>query len=300
MRINNNLAAQNAWRNLTVSGNNMTKSLERLSSGYRINRAADDAAGLAVSEKMKAQIRGLSMAERNTQDGISLLQTAEGGASKIQDMLQRMRELAVQSASGSLEDNDRAQLQAEFEELTKEINRTASTITFNNQSLINGTPEVKDASGTVTTEAKLDGKTTFTIQVGANEGESINFELTSLNTVGLGLADTTATDPDTLKTGITIANGSDAAKTITALDTALKTVSTARAQMGAYQNRLESTVSTLQTQNENLTAAESRIRDVDMAQEMANFTKYQVLQQAGTAMLAQANQLPQSILSLLQ
>lgn len=271
MRINNNLAALNAWRNLSVSGDNMQKSLERLSSGYRINKAADDAAGLAVSEKMKSQIRGLAMAERNTQDGISLLQTAEGGAAKIQDMLQRMRELAVQSSNGTLENKDREQLQKEFAELKAEIDRTAETTTFNKLELINA-------------------DTTVTIQVGANENEVIEFSLDDLSTTGLSL---TATD-------FAINTQASAQAAITTLDTALETVTGARAQMGAYQNRLETTYSTLQTQHENLTAAESRIRDVDMAQEMANFTKYQVLQQAGVAMLAQANQLPQSILSLLR
>jgi len=381
MRINNNLAALNAWRNLSISGDNMQKSLQRLSSGYRINKAADDAAGLAVSEKMKAQIRGLNMALRNTQDGISLLQTAEGGAAKIQDMLQRMRELAVQASSGSLEDADRAQLQLEFEELAKEINRTSATTTFNNQSLINGSgfdvTDINDQSTTklsgaftltlssdgkqwtytlakgattyeyTTTDGKFATSVTFnagtdtevtlvldpgtvdldvsktasytlgtitfdgagagkfssesakyTIQVGANNGESVMFEIQTLNAKELGI---TSTTKDTQFDGlIRIDTQTDASAAIKTLDSALEVVTSARAKMGAYQNRLETTVSTLQTQAENLTAAESRIRDVDMAQEMAEFTRYQVLQQAGVAMLAQANQLPQSILSLLR
>lgn len=282
MRINNNLAALNAWRNLTISGENMQKSLERLSSGYRINRAADDAAGLAVSEKMRAQIRGLSMALRNAQDGISLLQTAEGGAAKIQDMLQRMRELAVQASNGTLEAEDREQLNKEFEQLREEITRTAEATRFNRIYLL--APDPNDAGG----GSGGGGNTQVTIQVGANKDETLNFDITYLTATHLSI--------DALE----IDDQSDAQNAITTLDTALETVTGVRAQLGAYQNRLEATISTLQTQYENLTAAESRIRDVDMAREMAEFTRYQILQQAGVAMLAQANMLPQSILSLLR
>ncbi|HYF76245.1 MAG TPA: flagellin [Symbiobacteriaceae bacterium] len=485
MRINNNMAAMNAWRNLSTNGSNMAKSLERLSSGYRINKAADDAAGLAVSEKMRAQIRGINMATRNTQDAVSMVQTAEGGASKIQDMLQRMRELAVQAGSDTLGTEDRAKLTEEFTALRDEIDRTAGTVTFNGKKLINGqsgtlatttgtglsgvrvtgdvagaadynvnitgvakeqvqgsglkdesgaamtvtatdtlatkwttlaatdtitfTQENKaitinlkdnedktftefaalvndaaekagmsmrmqykpdntlsiesnvdgthgdvtvlenytdvdktfgftasqastDAAGTITnadtgevydlatsSAVKVKGNTItgaasddlkgleftaaaagaatvavtnngLTFQVGANQSETISATLGNLTAANLGLT----------ATGFGIGERTSAASALDTLDTALSSVSTERAKMGAMQNRLENTISTLQTQNENLTAAESRIRDLDMAAEMAQFTKHQVLQQASTSMLAQANQLSQGVLSLLQ
>jgi flagellin len=492
MRINNNMAAMNAWRNLSTSGANLSKSLERLSSGYRINKAADDAAGLAVSEKMKAQIRGTNMATRNTQDAVSMVQTAEGGASKVQDMLQRMRELAVQASSDTLENSDRSKLQEEFSSLKDEIDRTAKAAQFNGRSLLDGssgskvtvtsgtslTAQVTDLKGLtadttivanvfqkatqeITTggAADLDGGTPVSLtnatklsevgfavgdslklsqkassdaasatdvtlvvtdanqtvssflsdlnaqmaskglsarasvnadgvveiasnvdgswgnvtatetaaaggatlgltaattsggtdaqfvggnisidgaataisslpltvvgntitgdaggayegfrmdvadsgtttlkltkneldfQVGANKGESISTSFADLTKTNLGI--------DTLD----ITSKTNASDALEDLDTALSNVSSYRANMGAMQNRLDNVISTLQTQSENLTAAESRIRDVDMAAEMSQFTKFQVLQQAGTAMLAQANQLPQGIMSLLR
>ncbi|MDF2627642.1 MAG: fliC [Symbiobacteriaceae bacterium] len=477
MRINNNMAAMNAWRNLSTNGTNMAKSLERLSSGFRINKAADDAAGLAVSEKMRAQIRGINMATRNTQDAVSMVQTAEGGASKIQEMLQRMRELAVQAGSDTLQDTDRTKLSEEFKALQSEIDRTAGSVTFNGKKLINGevgangtisagneisnvrvdsnmtasgtftvdvtqlareqvietTGSLKDdgsaatigggadlaadfgtafgasdelrftqegktlvyslnGKGTMTAaqlaadinsaaqsqgfnfqvsygankftlESNVDGthgdvgvneimadsrrfgftnttqtsqdaaatiagasgfsfkgnefqggtgtlqgvkftatasggtasslvltKNEATFQVGANKGETIATALGNLTTTNLGVG----------TSSISIGSKSNAANAIETLDGALSTVSGERAKMGAMQNRLENAISTLQTQNENLTAAESRIRDLDMAAEMAQFTKHQVLQQASTSMLAQANQLSQGVLSLLQ
>ena len=274
MRINTNMAALNAWRSLTVNTNAMTKSLEKLSSGYRVNRAADDAAGLAVSEKMRAQIRGLNMAIRNAQDGVSMIQTAEGGAQKIQDMLQRMRELAVQAANETLTDEDKAQLDKEFKQLQAEIDRTAQSTTFNTKPLIN-------ASATIT------------IQVGPNTVagvDSFSVSLFNMKTEDLGV------DTGT----VNILTASDATDAITQIDQALEKVSGYRADFGAVQNRLESAIETLQIQAENLTAAESRIRDVDMAKEMANFTKYQILQQASTAMLAHANMSTQAILTLLR
>lgn len=274
MRINTNLAALNAWRSLTFNNNSMTKSLEKLSSGYRVNRAADDAAGLAVSEKMRAQIRGLNMAIRNAQDGVSMLQTAEGGSQKIQDLLQRMRELAVQANSGTLKDEDRTLLNTEFSQLSAEVTRTAASTTFNEISLISSANS--DAS----------------IQVGANNTSNdkitVSFSSIKLDATSLSI------------NSLAIGTATSAASAIDALDTALEAVNTARAQFGAYQNRLENAISTLQTQVENLTAAESRIRDVDMANEMATFTKFQILQQASTAMLAQANQSTQGIMSLLR
>lgn len=275
MRINTNLAALNAWRNMTINNDKMSKSLEKLSSGYRVNRAADDAAGLAVSEKMRAQIRGLNMAVRNAQDGVSLVQTAEGGAQKIQDMLQRMRELAVQASNDTLTDPDRALLQEEFQNLIQEIDRTANSTKFNTKALIDGS-----VAGT-----------TLTIQVGPGTSADADHI-----TISLQALDAAALTVD----GLNINNVTAAQAAINQLDTAINEVSTARANFGALQNRLEAAIETLLIQAENLTAAESRIRDVDMAQEMANFTKFQILQQASTAMLAQANVAPQSILSLLR
>lgn len=258
MRINTNMAALNAWRALSINSNAMAKSLEKLSSGYRVNRAADDAAGLAVSEKMRAQIRGLNMAIRNAQDGVSLIQTAEGGAQAIQDMLQRMRELAIQASNGTLDSQDKQAIQEEIDELIQEIDRTAKATKFNGIDLL-----TSDSN-------------TVTIQVDATAtGDNIAIALKDLTASGLGVD------------GIDVT--SDAANAIGTLDDAIKTVSEARANFGAYQNRLESAIQTLQIQSENLTAAESRIRDADMALEMANFTKYQILQQASTAMLAHAN-----------
>lgn len=275
MRINTNMAALNAWRSMTTNNASMSKSLEKLSSGYRVNRAADDAAGLAVSEKMRSQIRGLNMSIRNAQDGVSMIQTAEGGAQKIQDMLQRMRELAVQANSGTLSDDDRSLLNKEFGELINEVDRTASSTKFNNISLIGSTNSdaaIQVGPGTSTTDDQI----------------SVKFSTTKLDATSLAV------------TGLSIGSTVSATAAITALDNALKTTNQHRATFGAYQNRLENAVSTLQTQVENLTAAESRIRDVDMAAEMANFTKYQILQEASTAMLAQANQSTQGIMTLLR
>lgn len=277
MRINTNLAALNAWRSMVNNNGSMTKSLEKLSSGFRVNRAADDAAGLAVSEKMRSQVRGLNMAIRNAQDGVSMLQTAEGGAAKIQEQLQRMRELAVQASSDTLHDDDRALLNTEFQELIKEVDRTASSTTFNQRDLIGGSAALT------------------TVQVGANN--------TANDTISIDLSGTKL-DKTTLGVNALETNGigtqTNAASAIDTIDAALEDVNTARATFGAYQNRLENAIGTLQTQVENLTAAESRIRDVDMANEMATFTKFQVLQQASTSMLAQANQSSQGILSLLR
>jgi len=496
MRISNNMAALNAWKNMSNNGVNLQRSLERLSSGTRINKAADDAAGLAVSEKMRSQMRGLSMAVRNTQDAVSLVQTAEGGASKVQDMLQRMRELAVQASSDTLQDTDRAQLHQEFGQLRSEIDRTSNTTEFNGISLlkgggagfgttasntslatvagagtaasnlvvnvtqsaakytvtgtgntyktntagtdgeyrlrikmnggaaadvtlavadgttidaaavataVNASAMGADANGVVasvtsdghlqivskqtgtsqtlsfqeyydadtasafdTTDADTDGwydnltsnvffaagqqkqlatgqnlvgtvdngtsvtalngQTNSAVQVGGGSGPTLNFVAGATGRTEIKTIDNSTT------TGITVQAGPNAANNTIALDidalnlttlnlstldisskaqigattplstleTAISKVSTARAKMGAQQNRLENAISTLQTQSENLTAAESRIRDVDMAAEMAQFTKFQVLQQASTAMLAQANQLPQGIMSLLR
>ncbi|AJD92151.1 hypothetical protein JMA_28340 [Jeotgalibacillus malaysiensis] len=270
MRINHNIQALNAYRNLNQTMNDTSKSLEKLSSGLRINRAADDAAGLAISEKMRSQIRGLEMAERNALDGISLIQTAEGALASTHDILQRMRELAVQSSNGTLEPEDREAIQAEADALTEEIDRIAETTQFNNKVLMDGTA----ASG-------------FLFQIGANQGEDITLTLENMDAGSLGIS------------GLALDSATPSGA-ITTIDTAIERVSEQRSKLGAFQNRLEHTVTNLQSANENLTAAESRIRDLDMAKEMSQFTRNNILNQAGQAMLAQANQLPQGILQLLQ
>lgn len=413
MRINNNIAALNAWRGLTQTDGALSKSLEKLSSGLRINRAGDDAAGLAISEKMRAQIKGLNMATKNSQDGISLIQTAEGALNETHSILQRMRELAVQAASDTNTAEDRTNLQDEVNQLLKEIDRVADTTQFNTKNLldgsmgkgvtiavanintntslnaatvtgtvlsslldvngnnlgiavgdtievsyvINGTTEtasltttdnlgattetmaaiealitdgtaayaasgvtltasatgfagaingltitVKDSNGVVRSSAtnalssfsettaaanvRTDGQATF--QIGANTGQNIQLSIENMTTAALGVKD------------LKIGNLGQANVAIKVIDGALEKVSAQRSALGAVQNRLEHTINNLGTAAENLTAAESRIRDVDMASEMMEFTKKNILAQAGTAMLAQANQRPQSVLQLLQ
>ncbi|MGI6574699.1 MAG: flagellin [bacterium] len=267
MRINHNISALNAWRQLGQTDNAMTKSLERLSSGLRINKAADDAAGLAISEKMRGQVRGLKQAIRNAQDGISLIQTAEGALNETHSILQRMRELAVQAANGTNDADDLSALQEEVTQLIEEIDRIATNTEFNKTTL-------------------LDGNAAITLHIGANSGQSIEITIGDMQAEsGLGI------------NAIDISSDADSA--IDTIDAAIKTVSDERASLGAYQNRLEHTINNLNVSAENLTAAESRIRDVDMAQEMLEFTKNQILVQAGTAMLANANVRPQSVLQLL-
>ncbi len=266
LRINTNVEAFNAHRQLVGSSNKIAKSMERLSSGYRINRAADDAAGLAISEKLRGQIGGLAQAERNAQDAISLVQTAEGSLQEVHSMLQRIRELAVQYKNGTLSSTDRSAIQSEVNLLASEIERIGSQAQFN------GIPLLSQASS-------------ITFQVGAEDGEVITVPTISL---GQGVPQTAY---QLVATG-----GTD----ISEIDAAITAVSNQRAQFGAVQNRLEHTLGNLTTYHENLISSESRIRDVDMAAEMVNFTKLQILQQSGTAMLAQANQMPQSVLSLLR
>ena len=263
LRIQNNVEAMGAHRALLQNNDKLSKSMERLSSGYRINRAADDAAGLAISERMRAQINGVDQANRNAQDGISMVQTAEGSLDEVHSMLQRVRELAVQFKNGSLSDNDRNAIQTEVNQLASEIERIGGSAKFNGISLLSGT-------GTVT------------FQVGVNDGDSI-----TVSTISLGSTVGSFTDL------------SDSAA-LSAIDTAISSVSSARATFGAVQNRLDHAMASTQVYAENLTAAESRVRDVDMAAEMVTLTKNQILQQAGTSMLAQANQAPQSILSLIR
>lgn len=279
MIINHNLAAMNTHRSLTANNVATSKSLEKLSSGLRINRAGDDAAGLAISEKMRGQIRGLDQATRNAQDGISMIQTAEGALNETHSILQRMRELAVQSSSDTNTAEDRAEIQLEVKDLILEIDRIADTTQFNTQKLLN------KSGGT---------SGSFTFQIGANKGENISVQFASMTASGLGISGMSLTSGGA---------GSGAAvgtAKIALIDTAIKKVSDERAQMGAKQNRLEHTIANLGTSSENLSAAESRVRDVDMAKEMMAFQKNNILQQAATAMLAQANQQPQGVLQLLR
>jgi flagellin len=262
LRINTNVEAFNAHRNLEMTSGKLAKSMERLSSGLRINRAADDAAGLAISQKLTAQIKGVDQAGRNVQDGISLVQTAEGSLNEVHSMLQRVRELAVQYSNGTLSTSDKAAINSEVTQLTDEIERIGGTAQFNNIHL-------------------LDSAQTISFQVGANDGEVI-----SVSTVSLG----SAVGSIDLTSSTVLAD----------IDSAIDSVSAQRAAFGAVQNRLEHTYNNIQTYEENLSASNSRIVDVDMAAEMVNFTKNQILQQAGTSMLAQANQAPQAVLSLLR
>lgn len=271
MIINNNISSMNALRNLGFNGVKMGKTMEKLSSGYRINRAADDAAGLAISEKMRAQISGLNVAKRNAQDGISMLQTAEGAMEEVHGMLRRMRDLALQSNNGSNTTTDQEKLDAEFQQLSNEITGIAGRTKFNEKDLVNGEG----------------GNISF--QIGANKDETIS--------INLGAIDVKA---DTLKLDINaIDTAGGAASAIAVVEAAINTVSEHRSTLGAYQNRLEHTINNLAVSAENLQAAESRIRDADMAFEMSSLTKHQILQQAGTAMLAQANMRSQSVLALL-
>ncbi len=269
MRINNNVMALNAHRQLSINQSNASKSMEKLSSGFRINRAGDDAAGLAISEKMRGQIRGLKQASRNAQDGISLIQTAEGALNESHAILQRMRELAVQSATDTNTDDDRAELQKEVAALIKELDRIGKDTEFNTQALLDGTFATK------------------VIHIGANASQTLEISIGDMTASGLGVDAVDISDQ----------TGADGA--ITTLDAAINTLSGERSSLGALQNRLEHTISNLNNAAENLQAAESRIRDVDMAQEIMAFTKNNILQQAATAMLAQANMAPQSVLQLL-
>lgn len=258
--------------NMNRNYNAMNKSLLRISSGYRINSAADDPAGLAISEKMRAQIRGLNMAAKNIQDGISLVQTAEGALNETHAMIQRMRELSVQASSDTLTDYDRKLLDLEFQELKKEIQRTSRDTEFNTNNLLNG-------------DYATDG---IKIQAGANAGQTIEMHINNMGAGALGLDDT-----------VSIATREDAEKAIGSMDKALERVSTERARLGAYQNRLEHAYNVTVNTAENLTAAESRIRDADIAKEMMNMVKAQILMQAGQYVLAMHMQQANSILMLL-
>ena len=271
MVVQHNLTAMNSNRMLGITTSVQAKSTEKLSSGYRINRAADDAAGLAISEKMRRQIKGLTQASTNAQDGISCVQTAEGALAEVHDMLQRMNELAVQAANGTQTSADRSYINSEIQALTSEIDRVASTTTFNEQNLLNGTFKNKG------------------LQVGAEANQVISFSISGMSSAGIGI------------TNISVGGTTDAnaQKAITMIKAALKVVSQQRSDLGAIQNRLEHTIKNLDNVVENTTAAESQIRDTDMASEMVKFSNNNILAQAGQAMLAQANQTNQGVLSIL-
>ena len=366
MRINTNVAALNSYNQLKNTQNNLSKSLGRLSSGKRINSASDDAAGLAISEKMNAQTRGLAQAQRNAQDGISMIQTAEGALKESHSILQRMRELTVQAANDTLSDDDRSAISTEITQLEEELTRISDTTEFNGKTLLSGNLGVKRSGGTLdstvtglssNSDIDVSGaatSTTFTItetastisladgsgnsqtidkstlssgdvinfdslgvsidtdndyntggtlftgdtittnagggatlQIGANENQKLSIDVGDMSASGLGV------------NGIDVSSYTAADSSIGDIDSAIKTVSDQRSTLGAWQNRLDHTINNLSTAEENLTAAESRISDVDMAKEMMSFTKSQILSQAGTAMMAQANQLPQGVLQLL-
>jgi flagellin len=274
LRIQNNVEAFNTHRQLTATSSAASKAMEKLSSGYRINRAADDAAGLAISEKMRGQIGGLAQAQRNAQDGISLVQTAEGALGEVHSMLQRIRDLRVQFGNDTLSTDDKSAIRSEATALATEIGAIRDKTQFNGLDLLDGSPA------------------SLNFQVGANDGEVVSVTTGSI-AAGAGMTEVVL--PATY--------AGDAAFTALSLadiDTAITEISTKRSEFGAVQNRLEHRLANLATYQENLVASESRIRDVDMASEMTKFTKLNILQQAGTSMLAQANQLPQNVLSLLR
>ncbi|WP_102273792.1 flagellin Hag [Cytobacillus massiliigabonensis] len=270
MIINHNISAMNTHRQLGYAGNAQAKSMEKLASGLKINRAGDDAAGLAISEKMRGQIRGLDMAAKNSQDAISFIQTAEGALNETHSILQRMRELAVQGANDTNTAEDRAEIDKEINQLVNEIDRISSTTEFNTQKLLSG------------------GITNTIFQVGANVSQTITLKIESMSSGALGVDALAVTD------------NKEANKSLSAINKAISRVSAERSNLGALQNRLEHTINNLGTSSENLSAAESRIRDVDMAKEMMNQTKNSILSQAAQAMLAQANQQPQGVLQLLR
>jgi flagellin len=273
MVVQHNITAMNAQRQLGITTGNQAKSSEKLSSGYKINRAADDAAGLAISEKMRRQIRGLNQASDNAQDGISAVQTAEGALQEVQDMLQRMNELGVKAANDTLTAKDRSYIKQEINALVSEIDRTADVTEFNNQKLLNGT---------------FTGKK---LQVGSETAakNQISISITSMDAKSIGVQ----------KTNVSVATHSDSLKTISNVKKALESVSKMRSDLGALQNRLEHTIKNLDNIAENTTSAESQIRDTDMAEEMVRYSNNNILAQAGQSMLAQANQSNQGVLSIL-
>ena len=270
MVVQHNLSAMNTNRQMGVVTSALQKSTEKLSSGYKINRAGDDAAGLSISEKMRSQIRGLNKASDNAQDGISLIQVAEGALNETHSILQRMNELATQAANDTNTSTDRTAIKAEIDQLTSEINRIQSTTQFNTQNLLDG---------------KFTGKN---LQIGSLKGQTIKISISNMNAATLGVS------------GLTVDKNSTAGVSMSKIQAAIDKVSTQRSNLGALQNRLEHTINNLDTTSENTSAAESRIRDTDMADEMVRYSKNNILSQAGNSMLAQANQQTQGVLSLLQ
>ena len=286
MRIQHNITALNSHRNLTNNNSSLTKNLEKLSSGYRINRAGDDAAGLAISEKMRAQITGLQTAQKNSEDGVSLVQTAEGALTEVHSMLNRMVELATQSANGTYSSANRTEMQKEVKALRAEINRISNTANFNGTTLFSG----------------LGANNTKEVAIHAGETSKtqnqIKITLQSMNTSNMG-KDAAGKAID-IEKNVNIETATAARTSIDIINNAIDAISSMRSDFGALQNRLEHTINNLGVQTENLSAAESRIRDVDMAKEMMAYTKNNILVQASQAMLAQANQVPQGVLQLLQ
>ena len=270
--IRNNTTAMFTQRSMTATQSELSGVMERLSSGYRINKAADDAAGLAISEKLRAQVRGLNQASRNAQDGISVIQTAEAALGESGDILQRMRELTVEAANDTLTSGDRANIQKEVDALLAEVDRFAGATEFNTQKLISGSL----------------ASSSMTLQVGANNGQTISFTITTATAASLGVS------------GIAVSSQASAAAALASIDAAITTVTTERAKLGSLQNRLERTISNLNSQSENLSASESRIRDTDVAKETIALSRLQILQQAGVAAQSQANAAPQAVLSLLR
>ena len=268
MVVQHNLSAMNTNRQMGTITSSLQKSTEKLSSGYRINRAGDDAAGLSISEKMRSQIRGLNKASSNAQDGISLIQVAEGALNETHSILQRMNELATQAASDTNTSIDRTAILAEMDQLTSEINRIQSTTQFNTMNL-------------------LDGSFKGDLQVGSLKGQTISISISKMNASSIGVS------------GLKVSSNTVAGKAMSNIQKAIESVSTQRSKLGAIQNRLEHTINNLDTTSENTQAAESRIRDTDMASEMVEYSKNNILQQAGQSMLAQANQQNQGVLSLL-
>ena len=277
MRINTNIAAMNTYSRLTAANTAKTNSLAKLSSGSRINKAGDDAAGLAISEKMKSQIGGLTQAKRNAQDGISLVQTAEGALNESHSILERMRDLAVQGANDTLTSDDRGSINKELTALHQELTRIAGTTEFNTKNLLNT------------------ANNSFTFQIGANENQTLTVAIGKMDGETLLVSDAAKFIIDSKASNVRKTGGM-----ISVIDKAIATVSDQRAALGAVQNRLEHTINNLTATNENLSDANSRIRDVDMAEEMMTFTKSNILSQAATSMLAQANAMPNSVLNLLQ
>ena len=286
MVINHNMSAMYANRQLGVTGLSLSKDMEKLSSGERINRAGDDASGLAVSEKMRAQIRGLNQASQNAENGISFIQTTEGYLQETTDIMQRIRELAVQSSNGIYSDEDRMQIQVEVSALVSEVDRIASAAQFNGMNMLTGRFARPTGENTVT------GSMWF--HIGANMDQRMQVYIGTMSATALGIREIGTGDK------ISLAAPDDANRAIGTIDEALVKINKQRADLGAYQNRMEYAVRGLDISAENLQASESRIRDTDMASQMVQFTKNSVLQQAGTAMLAQANTQSQNVLSLLR